>query len=295
MRKGNEGLLIHHPFLNEVMIWDKKKDKFLNLVKTGLTIRNKKYDEVINLHRFASSGLITFLSGAKEKIGFDKNPFSFSYTKKIRHEIGNGKHEILRNHELIRSFTDDVPEKPRLYPSKDDVEAVSQWKTKSYVTVSPASVWFTKQFPKEKWMELIGKLPDQFPVYLLGSPADVSLCGEIKSHFKDPSSKIVVNLAGKLSFLESAALMKDAKMNYTNDSAPLHLAGAMNAPVTTVFCSTIPGFGFGPLSDVSRVIETKEKLDCRPCGLHGFKACPQGHFKCAFTIDVNDLLLNEAK
>ena len=89
------------------------------------------------------------------------------------------------------------------------------------------------------------------------------------------------NLAGKLNLLESAALMRDAKMNYVNDSAPLHLASAMNALVTGVFCSTVPSFGFTPLSSVRRVLETKEKLDCRPCGLHGFKACPKGHFKCS--------------
>ena len=43
--------------------------------------------------------------------------------------------------------------------------------------------------------------------------------------------------------------MSRAGMNYVNDSAPLHFASAMNAPVTAVYCSTIPGFGFGPLSD----------------------------------------------
>jgi ADP-heptose:LPS heptosyltransferase len=76
-------------------------------------------------------------------------------------------------------------------------------------------------------------------------------------------------------------LMKKAKMNYVNDSAPLHLASALDAPVTAVFCSTIPAFGFGPLSFNSHVIETKENLDCRPCGLHGYRECPESHFMCA--------------
>lgn len=79
-------------------------------------------------------------------------------------------------------------------------------------------------------------------------------------------------------------------MNYVNDSAPLHIASAMNAPITAVFCSTVPAFGFGPLSDHSKIIETKLMLDCRPCGLHGFKSCPKGHFKCALSIEAKDLL-----
>ena len=96
-------------------------------------------------------------------------------------------------------------------------------------------------------------------------------------------------LAGKLSLLGTASLMSRARMNYVNDSAPLHIASAMNAPVTVVFCSTVPAFGFGPLRENGRVIETSEKLRCRPCGVHGYKACPEGHFKCALTIDPEDV------
>jgi heptosyltransferase-2 len=91
----------------------------------------------------------------------------------------------------------------------------------------------------------------------------------------------VENLAGTLSFLQSAALMAGAEMNYVNDSAPLHMASAMNAPTTAVFCSTVGSFGFTPLADVQRVVETNHSLPCRPCGLHGHQACPQGHFRCA--------------
>jgi heptosyltransferase II len=83
--------------------------------------------------------------------------------------------------------------------------------------------------------------------------------------------------------------MQDAVMNYSNDSAPLHLGSSVNAPSTAIFCSTIPAFGFGPLSYNSAVIETTVKLACRPCGLHGYKACPKGHFKCAETITATQL------
>jgi ADP-heptose:LPS heptosyltransferase len=85
--------------------------------------------------------------------------------------------------------------------------------------------------------------------------------------------------------------MKDAEMNFVNDSAPMHLASAVNAATTAIFCSTIPEFGFGPLADNSAIVQTSEKLDCRPCGLHGFDQCPKKHFKCAITID-KDYLLN---
>jgi heptosyltransferase-2 len=54
----------------------------------------------------------------------------------------------------------------------------------------------------------------------------------------------------------------------------------VNAPVTAFFCSTTPAFGFGPLSEKQLVWEAKEKLICKPCGLHGKKQCPESHFKC---------------
>ena len=80
------------------------------------------------------------------------------------------------------------------------------------------------------------------------------------------------------------------KLNFVNDSAPMHLASSVNAPVTAIFCSTVTSFGFGPLSDNSVVLETDEKLDCRPCGLHGLRECPEKHFKCAISIEKEKLL-----
>lgn len=279
LRKGNEALLKSHPFLNEVFFWNKKQNKTKNLFSTLQKIRQKNYDIVINCQRFLSTGILTAFSNGKEKIGFDKNPLSVFFTKKIKHQIANGKqftHEVQRNHELIKHLTDHHPALPKLYPSEANFRNVK--KEKPYVCIAPTSVWFTKQLPAEKWLELIEKLPTQQDIFLLGAPSDIDACENIKTKSNHTN---IHNLAGKLNLLESAALMRDAKMNYVNDSAPLHLASAMNAPVTGIFCSTVPSFGFTPLSSVRRVLETKEKLDCRPCGLHGFKACPKGHFKCS--------------
>lgn len=286
LRKGNESLFAGHPFLNTVLIWDKKNNKNANLLKLAIRVKRAKYDIVINLQRFASSGLITFFSGAKEKIGFDKNPFSFCYTKKVPHEIGNGKHEVERNLELVASLTDKVFVKPRLYPVASDFESVQEYKSSSYICIAPSSVWFTKQFPAHKWVEFLDKIV-AYKVYLIGASSDINLSEQI---MKLSAHKNITSLAGKLSFLQSAALMKNAVMNYSNDSAPLHIASAVNAPVTAVFCSTIPAFGFGPLSDISYIVQIPEPLYCRPCGLHGYEACPQKHFKCAENIRPAQLI-----
>lgn len=283
LRKGNEGLLKNHPNINEILIWDKKNKKYDNLKAISKNVKKIKYDVVINLHRFSSSGLITALSGAKKKLGFKKNPLSFTFTKKFDHNIGDGTHETERNQTLIAALTDKETAKPKLYPSNKDYNDVEGYKKTAYICIAPTSVWFTKQLPKEQWIKIINKISDQQTIYLLGGKDDVEQCEEIR---KMSNHKAIVNLSGKLSFLASAALMQNAKMNYVNDSAPLHIASSMNAPVTAYFCSTIPSFGFGPLSDNSKIIEIKEQLNCRPCGLHGKRECPEGHFDCAFKIEV---------
>lgn len=292
LRKGNEGLLIHHPYVKNIFIWDKKQKKIENLLTLIKQIRAGNYDYVINLHRFASSGFITAFSGAKNKIGFDKNPLSFLFTKRIKHIIAENTqtiflHEVQRNQQLIEAITDKEFAKPKLYPSAQDCEAVKKYQTIPYVCIAPTSVWFTKQFPKEKWVELCDTIQSDTAIYLLGAPGDAEACEWIRNN---SSNKKIINLAGKLSFLESAALMRHSAMNYVNDSAPMHIASAMNAPVTAIFCSTVPSFGFGPLADNSKIVETKLMLNCRPCGLHGHASCPEEHFKCAFSIDIRNIL-----
>ena len=288
LRKGNESLLANHPHLRQVLIFNKKEHKQKNLWKIIRQIRGEKYDYVINLQRFLTTGIITAFSGGKHTIGFHKNPLSFLFTTKVPHIISNsvgGEHEVNRNLSLITALTDDGFVQPKLYPSLADAEKIQP--KGPYICMAPASVWFTKQWPESKWVSLIRNIPSGYAIYLLGAKGDHALCESIRS--KASVENPIHILAGQLSFLESAALMKGAFMNFVNDSAPLHFASAVNAPVAAMFCSTVPGFGFGPLSDISYVFETKEKLTCRPCGLHGYAACPKGHFKCA-DIEVSEVI-----
>ncbi|MBL7933232.1 MAG: glycosyltransferase family 9 protein [Bacteroidia bacterium] len=237
---------------------------------------------VINCHRYASSGFLAGFSGAKHIAGFKQNPFSFLFNYTAYHRIGDGTHEVERYNQLIEDFSDKNIFKPKLYPSTADYNKIKQYTIGDYVCMAPASVWFTKQLPKEKWVELCNKIDLNISVYLLGAATDKDLCEEIKQR---SNHKNITVLCGELNLLQSCALMEKAGMNYVNDSAPLHLASSVNAPVTAFFCSTVPQFGFGPLSDKRTIIQV-EGLNCKPCGLHGFKQCPLGHFKCGHLVQL---------
>jgi len=282
LKKGNESLVIGNPKINKVITFDKSSGKWKSILRLIKQVRANKYDLVLNLHRFASSGMIAGFSKGKQRFGFKKNPFSFMYTKSFEHNIGDGTHEVERNLKLISEFGCAAKTRPELFPSDKEQSAVQCYIESEYYCIAPASVWFTKQLPEKKWLELIEKIGSHKIIYLLGGKDDIELCESIRSK---SLSKNIVNLSGKLNLLESAALIKQASRTFVNDSGPLHLASAVNAPVTAFFCSTVPDFGFGPLSDDSEIKEVTN-LDCRPCGLHGYKTCPKGHYHCGEKIVI---------
>jgi len=285
VRKGNETLLSNNPHINQLFVWNKNK-KFASLFENLFAIRKRKYDEVICVQRYFNAGFLSAFSKARHISGFKQNPWSFLFNYKTNHLLSGGNHEVERNFQLVEHLIS-KPEsiQPEIFPSASDFELVKKFQPQHYYCMAPASVWFTKQLPESKWIELIKYLPDNSKIYLLGAPSDVELCERIRITSQLTS---VENLCGKLSLLQSAALIQKAERNFVNDSGPLHLCSAMNAPVTAFFCSTIEDFGFGPLSEDKQILETPQKLECRPCGSHGFKKCPMGHFKCGNLIDVTN-------
>lgn len=286
VRRGNENLLQNHPCIQKTWIWDKKHQKIRNLLRLVKALRRIRFDEVYNLHRFGSSGFLTWRLKAGLKVGFDKNPWSRFYDRREKHAIpfevdGAALHEVQRNL-LLTDGKVMEPMRPLLYPSASDFDAVKSYAARiPYVVIAPASVWFTKQLPASKWKELMARFPAETTVYLAGAGSDSGLADSLLDGH--PKAE---NLCGRLTLLQSAALMKNALRVYANDSAPLHFASAMNAPVTAFFCSTLPEFGFGPLSEDAEVIEVKG-LECRPCGLHGYRECPKGHYKCGNEMPVH--------
>lgn len=279
----------NHPYIHNLWQWQKSERKYRNLFHLIKLIRKERYDVVINLQRFFSTGLVVMMSRAHKKIGFSKNPLSVFYSEKFPHTYGtieNPIHEIDRNLSLVTNIIQPI-RKVKLYPDSKDFDFIHSFANSPFVCLAPASLWATKTLPVETWSLVAKEISEQKKVYLIGSKDDISICNSI---INAAGNANIINLAGKLSLLQTAALMSKAEMNFTNDSAPLHLASAMNAPVCAVFCSTVPEFGFGPLSDTKYIVQAKMALDCKPCGIHGHKTCPEQHFNCAKKITTEDLL-----
>lgn len=290
LRKGNESVIQGLPTIEKTWVWSKENGKTKNLIKLIMELRKIKFDMVFNLHRHFNSGLVTALMKSPMKVGFKQNPLSFFYTRKIHHQIPDprGWHEVQRNLELIPGFKivdNSKIYKPELPLQEKNFQKVSPFVNEPYFVIAPASVWFTKAWSEEKFRELTTGLVQLGKVYFIGAPSDRELCDRIRKDL--PQTE---NLCGLLSLLDSAALMKNAKRVFVNDSAPLHLASCVNAKTTAIFCSTVPAFGYTPLADDSVVVDVGNSLSCRPCGLHGHKNCPLGHYKCSQDIEVKKVL-----
>ena len=281
VRKGHGQLYFGNPKINKVWEFD-KSEKLKNIIKLGYELKREFFTVIFNCHRFVSSSFIAFLAKPKTLIGYNKNPLSIFFTKKVAHQFDSSIHEIDRNHSLLQSHWASIENKrPRLYPSSENYRKIENFNSNEYVVIAPSSVWFTKQYPIQGWRNLISRLAD-VDIFLIGAPHDKETCNQIAAGFSNTNV-----LAGELSLMESIALIGKATKVYACDSAPTHMATAMNVETHTVFCSTDSSFGFGPKADRAFIHESNVLLKCRPCGIHGKKICPEGHFSCAkYDIEV---------
>ena len=292
VRRGAEGFFEEHPFVTEVFVWDRSGvGKYRRMFALAQRARRCKPDVVVNLHRFASMSLVASIVGAPSNSAFEGVS---GWGRRVichPHGIGDGRHETERNHAHIAAwvgaFRPDL-DRPRLHPSGRH-QAAASIHAQGSVVLAPSSIWATKRWPEKHWSELVNVLHDQGEqVLLLGGPLDEALLHNIANGAR--KSPVVV--AGQLDLLGSAALMSKAKALVSNDSAPLHMAGAVGTPVVGVFCSTTSRFGFGALpgdlgSGKGKNVELGEaELACKPCGLHGRGRCPLDHFQCGHNVGV---------
>ncbi len=100
------------------------------------------------------------------------------------------------NQKLIEEITDANYAKPKLYPTEKDFERVKSFQGQPYICIAPTSVWFTKQFPGEKWIEFLKSIKSRTEkVYLLGASSDFAICDSIR--FAVANENVIINLAGK--------------------------------------------------------------------------------------------------
>jgi heptosyltransferase II len=287
------GLLKNHPAINKVIIYDKRGvDKgVFGLINLSSKLKSENYDVAIVPHRSLRSAVLVRMAACKKRIGFSKSVGKKLFTDIVPYPPS--MHEVERNLTLLRkmAIVHNEKEPPQVYPTDNDKEVVDKLLSdekilniKKLICVAPGSVWNTKRWMTEGYIELVEKLISRgFSVGLIGGEDDFQLCNLI---LKSVDMTGVFNTAGKLTLLQSAEMIRRCNVLVSNDSAPIHLAAAVNTPVVAIFGATVPAFGFAPYSDRSLVVET-DGLKCRPCSIHGGNQCPIKTFDCMKMITAD--------
>lgn len=305
-RKGFGSLLKDLRLVDRLFEIQKKNKDSYQAAQAAMS--ETEYDLLLCPHESVTSALFARKVKAKKKIGFRKwwnVPF---FTDRIKKDLSLP--DSLRQMSLLQNC-DPLLKKQILEFQKQDIE----WKKKSswwltpvpdwaspqvsalpvslekiqlsakFICLFPGSVWKTKQWTAEGFIETGRSLVDQgFQVLVMGGPGEEELTAQVSQQI--PGS---VDLGGKTSLQESLAILAKAKLVITNDSASQHLAALVQTPTVAIFGPTILQFGFRPWNSKSTIVE-RQGLACRPCGKHGHQKCPLGTHECMKGIQAKEVL-----
>lgn len=287
-------LFSHASYVDEVMLDDKREEHsgLFGMWRLSRSLRAKGFDVALIPHRSLRSALLARLAGIPRRIGFSSSAGSFLLTDVV--PFTWLMHDLERNLALLQALKPDLRTRPdeSVYVAKDGagIEAINLRLKEAgigpddrVVGVHPGSVWPTKRWLPERFAELCARLQREgFKVVLVGGETDRDLCGGIAD------AAGALNWAGRTELMELKALMGRLVLFITNDSGPMHMATASGVPTLGIFGPTTRELGFFPYGREHAVIEAD--LACRPCSLHGNKACPRGHFLCMRLITADQVL-----
>ncbi len=282
------GVLKHNPNVNEVILFDKRKNKIISFIKTLLLLKKNKYDIAITPHSSVTTALLLKYAKIQIRIGYNRWSAAKHLTHKVPHP--DGIHKTVKNLSLLSVLTEKTfPNQTELFPTNvmqkkaDDLLLELKTNTQNIIAIAPGSVWFTKKWPTEYYKKLANHLvKNNFGIILIGSKDEIEICNEVFP------SKNGINLAGKLSLLESAAVIQKCDLMICNDSGALHIANAMETDVFAFFGPTIQSIGYFPFRKNDFVFE--REMECRPCGSHGGKSCHLKHHECMKKIEPQFVL-----
>ena len=280
-------VLQNNPHIREIIVYDKKGAQrgvraFLDLVRK---LRARRYAVAYLAQASLRSALLARLDRIPRRIGFRDAKGAWLYTHAVMARLE--PHQIER---LLR-LADGAPDRrePEIFPSAGDVEAVDRLLaeagiTGEFVALAPGSAWATKRWPY--FPELARALAEETPIAVVGGPGDRADARAIRNAL---GGEAMADGTAGLTLLQSGELVRRASILVSNDSAPVHLASAVDTPVVEIYGPTVPQFGFAARPELSRIVEP-DPLPCRPCHHHGPAICPLGHHKCMRDTPISRVL-----
>lgn len=283
-------LIRRDPALSGVLSFDKRgSDRGLGgLLRTAARIRSERFDAVYAIQRSLRTTLLLVLARIPERIGFRSARLSWLYHRRpIRPPE---PHDVERNLAIVDDGVGATPGggELRLFPpSRGEIApavAALLPPPRSYVVLAPGSVWPTKRWSAAEYRRTAASYLERgTPVVVVGGAAERDVCAEVAAETG------AIDLAGRTSVAEYAAIIGEAKLLICNDSVALHIGSALKIPTVVIFCATSPKFGFGPWRNRAVVVE-HTGLACKPCRRHGSMRCPTGTEACMRQVPAERVL-----
>lgn len=239
-------------------------------------LRRARYDVIIHLTDHTRGLWLKWLSGARYGVAradVSKPLWRRSFSHLYALPRGTPRHTVELDLDALRRVGIYPAESERalvLIPGPAAEERVNQLmavhrlQARQFIHVHATSRWMFKCWRVSELAKTIDALSPRFPIVLTAAPAarEIAMIAEIKSALNVP----VVDLAGQLSLKELAALIGQARLSLCVDSAPMHIAAAMQTPVVALFGPSSE-IVWGPWRVQNRIVHSQ--LPCRPCGNDG--------------------------
>ena len=290
-------LLDHHPDLNETIVcpmghWRRLwRERRLSELARGIgtlraTLRERRFDLALDLQGLAKSGLLAWLSGAPRRIGLGSREGSqWLMTRVIAR---GGDPQRIGSEYLYLAETLGLPAGTfpmAVHYSATDTEFAAETLAHAgiaggYAVLCPFTTRPQKHWTEDRWATLAARLRAELGVtpVLLGGPGDE----EAGRRIADDCDGILVNLTGRTSLTEAAALIDGAELLVAVDTGLGHMGLALGTPSVLLFGSTCP------YTDTTRTNARVlyHRLPCSPC-----KRRPTcgGAFTCMREISVGEV------
>lgn len=243
-----EEILEGNPNLDEIIVFDEKgihrglweKLKFVKL------LYHKKFNKAFLFHRSFTRALLLCLARIPERIGYYTKKRFYLLTSAIKSPDMSKIHRADYYLYMVgeyENYTGEMNFRPDFFISQGDNEKVDALlkeegvKSNDFsVVLNPGGNWAQKRWPKENFSVLSAVLIRDYDakIILTGAAKDKKLADEIA----DLSGMPLINLCGKTTLKQLAALMRKVDVAVSNDSGPLHIASSVGAKIIGIFGPT---------------------------------------------------------